>query len=362
MEEIGKQPQHQTLTVSEPQKHDELPTVTTPTLIKVEQRGLGTALRETVKIQVQTTPVPETQSSVAPDTGEKLDTQVKEPEQETGILGPEQVLNNPTSEFSQSKEVTEQPRPVTTTPQLPQQQPQMVQAPHNVVYPFFQPKPGTMEQQSGGNVQIQNHQAATPQQIHVIQAPHHGQPVQQTGGPQPMSHGQGQQVAMHPHNHNQQPQHPQHHQLQQQPVAYIPVVNGQNGFNQPMTYMAVPMNMNQLYSSPFMGVMGVGMDPSKALRKRKRKNRLCAMPGCEKNARGRTQYCVRHGGGVRCSIPGCEKGARPHSQLCSAHGGGHRCLFTGCSKGALAKSVYCRRHGKLSQAAKASIPGMAMMN
>lgn len=86
-------------------------------------------------------------------------------------------------------------------------------------------------------------------------------------------------------------------------------------------------------------------------RPKKRRNRICEAEDCVKNARGRTPFCVRHGGGARCEADGCEKGARPHSMFCSAHGGGHRCLFTGCTKGALAKSVYCRRHGKFTNSA-----------
>lgn len=141
-----------------------------------------------------------------------------------------------------------------------------------------------------------------------------------------------------------------HQQSMNQPMAFLPVMSGVNGFPQQMAYMAVPVNVSQLYGGhPLVGMIPVESEEAKNARKRKRKNRLCSMPGCEKNARGRTKFCVRHGGGVRCSVSGCEKGARPHSTLCSAHGGGHRCLYQGCNKGALAKSVYCRRHGKISQ-------------
>lgn len=104
-------------------------------------------------------------------------------------------------------------------------------------------------------------------------------------------------------------------------------------------------------SDAFVGVVRALEErtPREPAKRRKRKNRLCDEPSCTKNARGRTRFCVRHGGGARCSVEGCEKGARPHSSYCSGHGGGHRCLFSGCNKGALAKSVYCRRHGKFRQ-------------
>lgn len=187
-----------------------------------------------------------------------------------------------------------------------QQQPQQQQFKHVQVQPPFLPCPPEMYDQP------------------IMQDPN-GRPLQQQG-----QHITRQQIS------NMNP-----------PLAFLPVVSG--SFPQQVSYMAVPVNVNQLYASSLANMGNFDQDPMKGNRKRKRKNRLCGMVGCDKNARGRTQFCVRHGGGIRCSMQGCEKGARPHSTLCSAHGGGHRCLFNACNKGALAKSVYCRRHGKVSQ-------------
>lgn len=51
------------------------------------------------------------------------------------------------------------------------------------------------------------------------------------------------------------------------------------------------------------------------------------MTGCTKSARGRTDYCVRHGGGKRCQAPGCGKSAQGSTDFCKAHGGGKRCAW-----------------------------------
>ena len=50
----------------------------------------------------------------------------------------------------------------------------------------------------------------------------------------------------------------------------------------------------------------------------------CAHYGCEKVARGRTQFCAGHGGGVRCKLDGCTRIAIGKMQLCRAHGGGSK--------------------------------------
>lgn len=72
------------------------------------------------------------------------------------------------------------------------------------------------------------------------------------------------------------------------------------------------------------------------------------VPGCTKSARGRTDCCVRHGGGKRCKFEGCEKSAQGSTDFCKAHGGGKRCTWsTGCEKFARGKSGLCAAHGSL---------------
>ena len=41
-----------------------------------------------------------------------------------------------------------------------------------------------------------------------------------------------------------------------------------------------------------------------------RKRKLCDIQDCTKQARGKTDKCVAHGGGERCAIEGCTKEAR----------------------------------------------------
>jgi hypothetical protein len=43
--------------------------------------------------------------------------------------------------------------------------------------------------------------------------------------------------------------------------------------------------------------------------------------GCTKAARGSTQRCIAHGGGMRCEEEGCSKAALGGTQLCTVHGG-----------------------------------------
>jgi hypothetical protein len=50
----------------------------------------------------------------------------------------------------------------------------------------------------------------------------------------------------------------------------------------------------------------------------------CAHEGCEKVARGRTNFCAAHGGGIRCKLAGCNRVAIGKMQLCRTHGGGAR--------------------------------------
>jgi hypothetical protein len=75
----------------------------------------------------------------------------------------------------------------------------------------------------------------------------------------------------------------------------------------------------------------------------------CAVTGCTKKAckgsQGRTDRCVKHGGGKRCKYDGCGKGAQGTTDYCIAHGGGRRCKFQGCRKSAQGRCDYCIRHG-----------------
>uniref|UniRef100_A0ACD6A2V2 Uncharacterized protein n=1 Tax=Avena sativa TaxID=4498 RepID=A0ACD6A2V2_AVESA len=77
--------------------------------------------------------------------------------------------------------------------------------------------------------------------------------------------------------------------------------------------------------------------------------RCCAVTGCTKTAcegsQGRTDHCVKHGGGKRCKYDGCGKGAQGNTDSCIAHGGGRRCKFQGCRKSAQGRCDYCIRHG-----------------
>lgn len=73
------------------------------------------------------------------------------------------------------------------------------------------------------------------------------------------------------------------------------------------------------------------------------------MPGCTKSARGRTDSCVKHGGGKRCNFEGCGKSAQGSTDFCKAHGGGKRCVweYGKCEKFARGKSGFCAAHGNL---------------
>jgi len=74
--------------------------------------------------------------------------------------------------------------------------------------------------------------------------------------------------------------------------------------------------------------------------------------GCTKSARGRTDCCVKHGGGKRCKSVGCEKSAQGSTDFCKAHGGGKRCSWGGdwkCEKFARGKSGLCAAHNSMSQ-------------
>ncbi|CAH1426207.1 unnamed protein product [Lactuca virosa] len=74
--------------------------------------------------------------------------------------------------------------------------------------------------------------------------------------------------------------------------------------------------------------------------------RRCRHPtGCSNAARGKWDFCIKHGGGKRCVVEGCSRSAELQPGLCISHGGGRRCWFHGCTKGAQGSTNYCKAHG-----------------
>ena len=71
----------------------------------------------------------------------------------------------------------------------------------------------------------------------------------------------------------------------------------------------------------------------------------CQEDGCNKGARGTSDFCSSHGGGKKCQEDGCNKGAVGATDFCSAHGGGKRCQEDGCNKGAVGATDFCSAHG-----------------
>ncbi|KAL4588506.1 hypothetical protein LXL04_001397 [Taraxacum kok-saghyz] len=74
--------------------------------------------------------------------------------------------------------------------------------------------------------------------------------------------------------------------------------------------------------------------------------RRCNHPtGCSNAARGKWEFCIKHGGGKRCVVDGCDRSAELQLGLCISHGGGKRCCFLGCTNGAQGRTNYCKSHG-----------------
>jgi len=73
-------------------------------------------------------------------------------------------------------------------------------------------------------------------------------------------------------------------------------------------------------------------------------------PECDKMAVGKTDHCIRHGGGTRCEHEsGCTRAARGATRLCLAHGGGHhRCRETDCFERVQPGTLFCVDHRKLA--------------
>ena len=72
---------------------------------------------------------------------------------------------------------------------------------------------------------------------------------------------------------------------------------------------------------------------------------LCSEPGCKSSARNKSDKCLRHGGGKRCNEPGCKSGAIDKTDKCKRHGGGKRCNEHNCQLSAQGKTDKCLRHG-----------------
>ena len=75
------------------------------------------------------------------------------------------------------------------------------------------------------------------------------------------------------------------------------------------------------------------------------KRKICIEDGCEKNARGKTDFCAYHGGGNRCKEDECDNIARDKTGFCRKHGGGKRCKENECNNSARSKYDFCISHG-----------------
>eukprot|EP00924_Labyrinthula_sp_SR-Ha-C_P016667 snap_masked-scaffold_6-processed-gene-11.58-mRNA-1 protein AED:0.10 eAED:0.10 QI:0/-1/0/1/-1/1/1/0/276 len=73
-----------------------------------------------------------------------------------------------------------------------------------------------------------------------------------------------------------------------------------------------------------------------------KRKKTCQIEGCSKGDQG-GGFCARHGGGRKCSREGCAKRSVGMG-LCWGHGGGKRCLHPGCNRG-VRGSKFCKLHG-----------------
>jgi hypothetical protein len=71
----------------------------------------------------------------------------------------------------------------------------------------------------------------------------------------------------------------------------------------------------------------------------------CKTEGCSKGAIKPTEFCIRHGGGLRCKYEECSKGAIKLTGFCARHGGGKRCSKENCNKLGIGKNGFCISHG-----------------
>ena len=75
------------------------------------------------------------------------------------------------------------------------------------------------------------------------------------------------------------------------------------------------------------------------------KPRSCVEPDCIASARGKTDKCIKHGGGKRCIEPDCIASAQGKPDKCIKHGGGKRCIEPDCIASARGKTDKCVKHG-----------------
>ena len=74
------------------------------------------------------------------------------------------------------------------------------------------------------------------------------------------------------------------------------------------------------------------------------KHHRCGEKGCDKFARGGTNFCIGHGGGNRCGMKDCDKSAQGGTNFCIGHGGGNRCGMKDCNKFARGGTGFCIGH------------------
>ena len=67
------------------------------------------------------------------------------------------------------------------------------------------------------------------------------------------------------------------------------------------------------------------------IRQKRKKNtnnrwrKCCKRKNCTKGSQGKTDYCVKHGGGKICKTKDCTKSAIGKTDYCVKHGGGKIC-------------------------------------
>jgi hypothetical protein len=74
-------------------------------------------------------------------------------------------------------------------------------------------------------------------------------------------------------------------------------------------------------------------------------HKRCKEDGCNSISQGKTDFCIKHGGGKRCKEEGCNSASRDITGYCKKHGGGKRCKEQECDKSAQGKTDFCGKHG-----------------
>jgi hypothetical protein len=75
------------------------------------------------------------------------------------------------------------------------------------------------------------------------------------------------------------------------------------------------------------------------------RNKKCKEQGCDKDSRGKTDFCKKHGGGKRCKEGECKSSSVDTFDYCKKHGGGKRCKEDGCKTSARGNTDFCVYHG-----------------